>query len=159
MLDLECHGSVFTERLIRSELLFEGETSQLRTKGLSLRKKDPFVRAFINTTTREGRLGISKNDVLSLARPCKQASTVGLVTAEEFKKARVLAETGVGDKETKGTDGGDGEAAGTNVREKRRKKRGKKKMISTLSFGEEIAEDEDGEGGKASGVAAVTEKF
>lgn len=71
----------------------------------------------------------------------------------------MLAETGVGDKETKGADGGDGEAGGTNVREKRRKKRGKRKMISTLSFGEEIAEDEDGERGDASGTVTVTGMF
>ncbi|CAM9419028.1 unnamed protein product [Ascophyllum nodosum] len=81
-----------------------------------------------------------------------KATTVGLVTAEEFKKARVLAETGVGDKEAKGADGEDGASGEANIAEKRKKKRRKKKLISTLSFGEEIDEDDGIERGDSSGA-------
>ena len=92
------------------------------------------------------------------ARRRQQATTVGLVTAEEFKKARVLAETGVGDKEAKGADGEDGASGEANIAEKRKKKRRKKKLISTLSFGEEIDEDDGIERGDSSGEAGVVEK-
>ncbi|CAM9136111.1 unnamed protein product [Ectocarpus sp. 12 AP-2014] len=81
-----------------------------------------------------------------------KATTVGLVTADEFKKARVLAETGVGDKEGGGSgaaggEGGDNAGGAEDAAARKKKKRKKKKLISTLSFGEEIEEDDQGEGG------------
>lgn len=85
-----------------------------------------------------------------------QATTVGLVTADEFKKARVLAETGVGDKEGGGSgatggEGGDSAGGAEDAAARKKKKRKKKKLISTLSFGEEIEEDDQGEGGSGAG--------
>eukprot|EP00904_Undaria_pinnatifida_P008123 jgi/Undpi1/4440/HiC_scaffold_17.g07794.m1 len=83
-----------------------------------------------------------------------KATTVGLVTAEEFKKARVLAETGVGDKEGGEGEGDESVGGRGDGAARRKKKRKKKKLISTLSFGEEI-EEEDGDGENGSGGGAV----
>lgn len=80
---------------------------------------------------------------------------MGLVTADEFKKARVLAETGVGEKDGggggAGSEGGDGGQGAEDAAARKKKKRKKKKLISTLSFGEEIEEDDDAEGGNSGG--------
>ncbi|CAM9858526.1 unnamed protein product [Pylaiella littoralis] len=87
-----------------------------------------------------------------------KATTVGLVTADEFKKARVLAETGVGDKAGGGTgDGGEasGGAGAGDAAARKKKKRKKKKLISTLSFGEEIEEDDEAEAGSGSAEPAI----
>ena len=78
---------------------------------------------------------------------------MGLVTAEEFKKARVLAETGVGDKEGGEGEGDESVGGRGDGAARRKKKRKKKKLISTLSFGEEI-EEEDGDGENGSGTPA-----
>lgn len=82
---------------------------------------------------------------------------MGLVTADEFRKARVLAETGVGEKEDEdGGAEGEGRAVAKDGAAKRKKKRKQKKLISTLSFGEEIEEDETaGESGMGAGPGAV----
>lgn len=78
---------------------------------------------------------------------------MGLVTAEEFKKARVLAETGVGDKESGEGEGAESAVGCGDGAARRKKKKKKKKLISTLSFGEEI-EEADGDGEVDSGVCA-----
>lgn len=75
------------------------------------------------------------------------------MTADEFRKARVLAETGVGEKA--GGDagaGGEGGAGEEDGEAKRKKKRKKKKLISTLSFGEEIAKEEEEGSGDGAGT-------
>lgn len=85
---------------------------------------------------------------------------MGLVTADEFKKARVLAETGVGDKEGgAGGEGGEGAGGAEDAATRKKKKRKKKKLISTLSFGEEIEQDDEAEGGKSGGGFSLVACF
>lgn len=67
-----------------------------------------------------------------------------------------MAETGVGDKEG-GGEGGENSGAAGDGAERRKKKRRKKKLISTLSFGEEIEEDGDGEEGDGTGEVLIRE--